>query len=94
MIIMPRNLVLIDLGEKQESKVLIPDQIKERYEEEKLNNLGEGIVIAIGPECEFFKVGDKVNYPGFIGNLVNCEDYKNRITTVVAEKDILFGYRK
>ena len=94
MIIMPRNLILIDLGEKQESKVVIPDEIKERYEEEKLHNLGEGTVIAVGEDCKYFKVGDTVNYPGYIGNLVHCADYKDRITTVVAENDIIFGFRK
>jgi len=95
MIKMPRNLLLIKLEEeKLDTKVIVPDSIKDSINEQKANMVGKGTVVEVGPDCETYKKGDVVRYPGYIGNLVDDKELGKSMHVVVAENDVIIGFTK
>lgn len=84
-------LVRLDFRDEGEGAIAVPEQVKK--EERLASTMGK--VVAVGPMAEQCKVGDKVAYKAYVGNLVESEELpENEELIVVAENDILAIFRE
>ena len=74
---------------KKVGEIIIPD----RYRDEMLHqgDMIEGVVVAVGPNCQNFKGGETVLYGKYAGGRIKRTDYT---VTLIDEGDIIATVNK
>jgi co-chaperonin GroES (HSP10) len=82
---MLRNNVLVKMEMERPTDIALPTWV----EEERKIASAVGEVVALGPDVETCKVGDRVWLKSFVGNILTSPDFGEDILNVISEDDVL-----